>query len=241
MNTSESGAPILRHEERKTEYTPATGDNESIDLISDHIEKHIGPIEYVFHEIVSDLVHIDVHIVKPSPTRNYYTLVTSGMSDLAMSPPDNYKELAFSELMISLPPDWLLTEESLENESNYWPIRTLKMLARFPHEYQTWLWALHTIPNGDPAEPYAANTEMTGIIILPPTLVPDEFHELKTPSKTIHFHSLVPLHTNEMEHKLEHGAESLFDGFDRDGVSELLNPRRPSVIKKKSWWPFGRN
>ncbi|MGJ8674276.1 suppressor of fused domain protein [Rubritalea sp.] len=241
MNTSESGAPILRHEARKTEFTPVIGDGESIDLISDHIEQHIGPISNVFHEIISDLIHIDIHIVEPTSSRNFYTLVTSGMSDLAMSPPEDYKDLAYSELMISLPPDWPLSEESLKDESNYWPLRMLKTLARFPHEYQTWLWSLHTIPNGDPAEPYAPNTNMTGIMLIPPILLPEEFYELKAPDKTIHFHSIIPLHTNEIEHKLKHGAESLFDGFDSNNISELLNPGRASVLKKKSWWPFGRN
>lgn len=43
---------------------PATGDGENIDAISNHIEKYIGKIDCVFHEIISDKVHIDVHWVK---------------------------------------------------------------------------------------------------------------------------------------------------------------------------------
>ncbi|AJS59305.1 hypothetical protein UB51_13440 [Paenibacillus sp. IHBB 10380] len=44
--------------------------------ISKHVEKYIGEIDGVFHEIISDLVHIDILIVKPTKKRNYYTLVT---------------------------------------------------------------------------------------------------------------------------------------------------------------------
>ena len=29
----------------------------------------------------------------------------------------------------------------------FWPIQMLKFLARFPHEYKTWLGWGHTIPN----------------------------------------------------------------------------------------------
>jgi Suppressor of fused protein (SUFU) len=242
MEKSESGAPIYRHESPKRDFEFAVGDSENIDRITNHIEAHIGPVATVFHEIISDLMHIDIHIVEPSPERNCYTLVTSGMSDRAMNAPEEYAEFRFSELLISLPPDWPMNQESWNDEANYWPIRMLKFLARFPHEYQTWLWALHTIPNGNPPEPFACNTQMTGVLLLPPITLPEEFQELVIDSqKTIYFHSVVPLHSDEMELKLKKGAEALFDGFEKQGVSELLNPMRASVVtKKRSWFPFIR-
>ncbi|MEO1370220.1 MAG: suppressor of fused domain protein, partial [Acidobacteriota bacterium] len=54
--------------------------------------------------------------------------------------------------------------------------------------------------------------------------------------RTVHFHALVPLHQDEVDLKLEKGAEALFDGFDRDGVSELLDPGRPSSVHKKRFF-----
>mgnify|MGYP000664765674 CR=1 FL=1 len=35
----------------------------------------------VFHELMSDIVHIDVHIVPPDENRPFYLLFTTGMSD----------------------------------------------------------------------------------------------------------------------------------------------------------------
>ena len=35
----------------------------------------------VFHELVSDIVHIDVNIIPSDNGRDYYVLWTSGMSD----------------------------------------------------------------------------------------------------------------------------------------------------------------
>lgn len=32
-----------------------------MERISAHIEKHLGKITHVFHEVLSDQVHIDVH------------------------------------------------------------------------------------------------------------------------------------------------------------------------------------
>jgi hypothetical protein len=242
MERSESGAPIYRYEKSERGFEFAVGDSENIDRITAHAEKHIGPVSTVLHEVISDLIHIDVHVIEPSEQRNCYTLITSGMSDRPMQAPEEYSGFRFSELLICLPPHWPMTQESWKVEENYWPIRMLKFLARFPHEYQTWLWLMHTIPNGDPAEPFAANTAMSGAILLPPVTFPSDFSELKIDeNKTIHFHAVVPLFPDEMDLKLRKGAEALFDGFDENGVSEILNLGRSSVVKKKrSWFPFRR-
>lgn len=238
---SESGAPIYRHEAREREFELAPGDSENIERISGHIEEYMGPVSSVFHELISDLVHIDIHVVAPTEDRNYYTLVTSGMSDRAMSAPEGYEEFCYSEVLIALPPDWPMTEEDLKEEQHYWPIRLLKRMARFPHEYETWLWSSHTVPNGDPAKPYADGTELCGVVLLPPIRVQPDFCELTIDNdKTIYFHALIPLHHDEMELKLAKGVDALFDGFDRAEVSEILDPTRPSSVRKKKSWRFWR-
>jgi hypothetical protein len=243
MEKSESGHPIYRYGEREKDFEFAAGDLENIDRITDHIERHIGPIKTVYHELISDLVHIDVHMVEPTPQRNYYTLVTSGMSDRPMKVPEGCDEYRFAELMISLPPDWPMAEEAWKEEAYYWPVRLLKILARFPHEYDTWLGPMHTVPNGNPPAPFANNTKLCGAILLPGVTVPPGFHRLEAPGRTILFHSVIPLHANEMEQKLKVGGEALFEGFDRHDVSEVLDPFRPSSlidIPRKKWWQFGR-
>lgn len=93
MEKSKSGAPIYRHENfTPKEFQPATGEG-SLEEISDHIEKYVGKIDMVFHEIVSDQVHIDVHWVKPTEERPFHTLITSGMSDKEMTTPDGVEGL----------------------------------------------------------------------------------------------------------------------------------------------------
>lgn len=88
---SESGSPIHRYDDSENDkpgWTPPDMDDSSIEAISDHIEKHIGPIDNVWHELISDLVHLDVHQVAPTPDRPWWTLATSGMSDIPMSVPE---------------------------------------------------------------------------------------------------------------------------------------------------------
>ncbi|MGC3944409.1 MAG: hypothetical protein QM762_07815 [Chryseolinea sp.] len=75
---SESGVRIYRYTENQfNKFTPGIDNPEGIELISAHIEKHVGPIEMVFHEIVSDQVHVDVYWVKATSDRPFHVLVTS--------------------------------------------------------------------------------------------------------------------------------------------------------------------
>lgn len=231
---SESGAPVHRYQAQERDFELAIGDEQSIEQISAHIEKHVGPVAEVFHELVSDLVHIDVHIVNPTADRNYYTLITSGMSDRPMHAPAKFPDLQYAELMLCLPPSWKLDQQSFKDDRNYWPIRMLKVLARFPHEYQTWLWASHTVPTGDPPTPFAENTDLCCALLLIPALFEESFQTLKlSKKKTIHFLSVVPLYREEMDFKLKKGLDPLIDRLDSAGVTELLDIQRKNVCKKR--------
>jgi Suppressor of fused protein (SUFU) len=229
---SMSGARIFRYTDGAREWESPHGE-ECIEQISNHIEQYIGKINSVFHELVSDTVHIDVHHVMPTQDRPYHTLVTSGMSDLPMNVPEDVNSTRYMELMVTLPEAWELSEQSFKDEVWYWPVRQLKYLARFAHKYNTWFAWGHTIPNGDPAEPYADNTMMSGIIILPSLNVPEEFRSLKiNDTRTIEFYSLVPLYPEEMNFKLNKGSDALLDKFDKYGFSDIIDINRKNVCKK---------
>lgn len=228
---SPSGRPIYRHEPRfRDEIEPAFGDERSIYLITRHVERHIGPVQSVFHELRSDMVHIDIHMSLPTADRPFTTLVTSGMSDRPMLVPDGTEDFRFAELMLCLPPDWPLTNEALEEEKHYWPVRCLKLMARFPHEYETWLAWGHTVLLRDPPQPLAQSTTLCGLVLLDPKLAPPGFSRLVVhDDRIIHFYALVPLYAEEMQHKLESGMESLLAALNGHSVTELIDPERPNV------------
>lgn len=133
------GSAILHHAEPRA-WSPPEGEM-CLEQIAGHIERHLGPIAHVFHEVISDTVHIDVHVVRPTDENPFARLVTSGMSDLPMSTPQEIEPPRFAELIVTLPPDWKLDQASLEDDSWYWPVRLIKSLARFPHKYGTWAGA----------------------------------------------------------------------------------------------------
>ncbi|WP_313148068.1 suppressor of fused domain protein [Stenotrophomonas sp.] len=231
-DVSPGGSPILVHS-REKDFTPAQGESH-IEAISAHIERHLGPISGVFHEIISDLVHIDVHVVPANEQFPYLRLVTSGMSDLPMTLPDGAPGSAYMELMVALPADWPISDDAFEDERNYWPVRLLKTLARLPHEYDTWLGFGHTIPNGHPAEPYAPGVGFDGAIVLPPVTAPEDFGTLQLDdARTIEFMSIVPLYPEEMDLKLKKDAEALLDRFDAKNIQDVIVPGRVNVARKR--------
>lgn len=229
---SMSGSPIYRHGPA-SEWEAPQGE-ENVEQISAHIERHLGTVEAVFHEVLSDAVHIDVHVVKPTPDFPFARLITSGMSDLPMQVPDRIQAPRYIELMITLPGDWQLDQASFEDESWYWPIRLIKNLARLPHKHNTWLGFGHSIPNGDPDEPYAANTKLSGAVILPSVSVPEEFHTLTiNPEKVIQFFAVVPLYPEEMNLKLRSGIDKLLTALGKANLSDVIYPNRTNVARKR--------
>ncbi|MCE2504821.1 MAG: suppressor of fused domain protein [Chlorobi bacterium] len=50
-------------------------------------------------------------------------------------------------------------------------------------------------------------------------------------NKSIDFYSLIPLYTEEVELKMKKGVETLFDGFDKYGVSDIIQLDRPNTAK----------
>lgn len=229
---SEGGSTLYKHQARAPGWVPPDMSESNLRAIEEHIEEHIGKVDYVWHELVSDLVHIDIHVIKPTAERPWFTLVTSGMSDLPMHPPEGAEDYTHAEIMLCLPPTWKLGQEHFEDERNYWPVRWLKMLARLPHEYQTWLSYWHTVPNGDPAEPLANDTSLVGFMLVPPMTTSVEFHELLVPpARTIRFLAAIPLTKDEMAFKLQAGAGELLDRLEQAKVTELVNPARKSVLR----------
>lgn len=226
-----SGEPIYQHGE-PSPWEPPQGEM-CLEQIAGHLERHLGPISTVFHELLSDAVHVDVHVVGPTATCPWARLVTSGMSDLPMRTPEGSGVPRHLELMITLPGDWRLDQADFQDERWYWPVRLLKVLARLPHKHDTFLGLGHTVPNGDPAEPYAPGTALCGAVLLPALGVPEAFTRLEIgPDKAIHFLSVVPLLADEMELKLRDGVDALAALLDERRVGDVVDPARRAPRRK---------
>ncbi|MEM6551008.1 MAG: suppressor of fused domain protein [Planctomycetota bacterium] len=249
-----SGDPILRHEAGSEPPEIAHGDGSLIDAVDKHVEEHLGSIAMVFHELVSPTVHLDVHVIAPSDERPVWTLVTSGMAERPMREPDGVEGCQFAELTLSLPADWPgLGDEFMHqstddpdhpfrDEKNYWPMRTLKYLARFPYEFNTWVWYGHSFPNGEPPEPYAPSVSFVGAVLFPSMLRSSDtgYGTIRAGDRDISLFGIWPLYPEELQFKLDHGTDKLIDRFEAAGLAppEIIDIHRPNVCapKRKKWF-----
>lgn len=231
--SADDAPAVYAHTQRRSESTPMEPDREAHPEIEAHIEKTFGPIESVIEDVNPDIVGIDIQYIPPHEGHDYHTLVTLGMSDLPMSPPNDAVDFRYAELMLCLPSSWPVSPDAFSQERHFWPIRMLQFLARLPHLYETWLGWAHTVPNGDPPEPYADDARFTGAILLMPSTFGDDAAKFRTHSrKRIHFYSVVPLYPEEMAFKVKHSAEELFEKLQKAGVDEVVNVKRRNVSKK---------
>ncbi len=171
-----------------------------------------------------EIVHVPASEDKP-----FQALITNGMSAHPMAVPDDVESADRLELLCCLPNGWPLGEEDIKGHAG-WPIRLLGQIAAFPLLYGGWLGFGHTLPNGDPAAPYAEDTEQSCALILPPLTMMPEFINTVLPSgRPVQFLAVVPIYQIEADLKVEKGVNELLKRFDRKGVNEVINPTRRSV------------
>lgn len=203
-----------------------------LDQYEKFIEENFGKFETVLHEIVSPDIHVDIIIVPPTPEHNFYKLITMGMGAYEMNIPRGLKqyELERAELVLYLPPTW---DVNSSKEEDYWPIGYLKMLARMPLNYNTWLGVGHSIGSGAENEPFADNTEFCAIMLLKAwNLEMEELDLQLSDSGKINFYQFFPLYKEELEFKQENDAETLLELFDDEDVIPVLNNGRKNYCKK---------
>ncbi len=212
-------------------FRKSKGNLQIIRSMGDHIETCIGKIAFVMHEKESPLVHVDVYVVRAMGSHQCQYLITSGMSEKPMPVPEGAEDGRYAELVIALPYDWPLSPEAFK-EANYWPVRVLKSLARFPHENKTWLYEGHSAHWVNPPAPIASNTTMTSLVLLRPRLIPEEsqcVHVSK--EKCVRLWAVYPVYHEEVDLKERYGSGKLDELFDRNGVTELLDPGRQTVAQ----------
>jgi hypothetical protein len=240
MPSSSNPSTICRYDQVSGDAHLGPESTRNVELITAHVERYVGPVAQVIHETASQFVHVDILHVLPSAKRDFHVLVTSGLSDRPMHTPEGCADWRYAELYLCLPSSWPLATQNFNNERNYWPIRLLQMLGRFPHVFGAWLWIYHSVPNFDPPQAYADSTKLCGAMLGPPISLPMDFASLEVPgSPAIYFFSVLPLHQEEMDFKIKNGGEPLMANLFKQGViADIVDPSRKSVIQKKRFGLF---
>ena len=185
---------------------PELYSDEELRIVEDHITRYFGEFETVYHELSSPDIHVDICVIPPGPRHDYYVLATMGMGAHRMEIPEEYasRKLERAELLLCLPSDWQLSDP---DEKWYWPIRWLKQLARLPIEEDAWLGWGHTVTNRGP---FAGGTELCGVILTEPQGFSEASVCCRLPDgDDVNFYQIIPLYQEEMQFKIQYGAEAL--------------------------------
>jgi len=204
--------------------------------IRSHVERYIGRIERAYPGDATTGT-ADVLHVRPMDSRPYHTLVTAGMSTVAMQVPPAVNAPNRLELMMTLPEGWQLGADTTD-ERTHWPTRLLQSLSRLPREREGWLGWGHTVPNGDPPRPLAPRTALSGVIIAPSLLVPVAFYELNIESERVAFYSAIPLYREELELQQREGMEVLLERLLHRDINDVVELKRRNVAKKRHFGFF---
>ena len=217
------GTNIVRHEKIEAEIglTPGTagfaGARESV------YERLFGKALSVSHEVLPLIPHIDVYTFKRTQgEKDVYSLVTGGMSDLAMKLPRS----AAAEVPRRVELIFYCSEPRAEY------ISTLHQAAHFPHAAKSWLGHGHTMPNGNPPEPLWGSKDLDTLFFLPPIVKKDQAlpSELILGGEPVHFLWVVPLTTAECNFKLARGFGAIMDLFQQNQHPYVFDPQRRSYV-----------
>ncbi|NVK38445.1 MAG: suppressor of fused domain protein [Gammaproteobacteria bacterium] len=224
---TKGGSTILEYDQSKTDKdmigVQVELDEKLHNSREEVFDQLFGECESVSHEIIPMLPHIDVFIYKPGyQGREFFTLVSSGMSDMPMTLPDGISdEYERAEIVMYV----------TEPKDEY--INLIRHFARYPHKYETYFANSHTIPNGQPAEPFFEQSVLDTIAFIPTIVSPDnEFTDLlfKKSGVNVQLLHLTPITTPECEFKLEYGIDELYDLFDDKNHSFILDETRGSYV-----------
>ncbi|NPC91547.1 hypothetical protein HOO54_04620 [Bacillus sp. WMMC1349] len=194
--------------------------------IVNYITRKFGPIHHTISEIIpGSRVAVDIQMILPSKECDFITLVTTGMSDVAMDASDETAGYRYAELVLKLPANWPTTKKEIQQIDHDWPLKWLRLVAHIPHQYDGWLDEGVILPNGEPPMPFGSNTELSCMLIsdAKTKLIDSKFN------RTINFYTLIPIYAEERELALQKGHDHLIETFNALGMTDVLDLKRKNI------------
>ena len=193
-------------------------DDSLLNIREAHYVRHFGDVAKLMHSTDTKSPHIDIYQFEPRVDRDYWVLITGGMSDVRQYVPEDAPE------HIALRAEIMM----YAREPKVWMFNALKWLAEMPFERKTFLHWWHSVPNGEPitAEP----SLLTNFFFLPPYFEAEDFDTLSLDDDPVNILWLVPITDAEVQYKLEHGGQALEDLFTEKELDPVVDERRGSLV-----------
>lgn len=198
--------------------------------VLDHLSARLGPPTLCYSFQPEQQPRIDLLFVPPSEaSEGAVTVCTLGMSEFVQPVPAGVPQPPRCELMLRLPADWPMDEHKLTERHTAWPLHWLTALARMPQRLATWVGPGHTIPNGDPPQPFAEGTGLCGFLIVLPVCFEEGQDVVSTPAGPVALFSALPIHASELRLALERGAGVLLERLLAANVDDVIELTRAPV------------
>jgi len=201
--------------------------------VESYIRDAFGPIARVFHEPPARDIQVDIAVVEPSESADFYKLVTIGMGARRMDVPPELAESnrAYAELAIFLPPEWNLLGD---DEADTWPFTWLKRIARMPVAECDWV-TQGNLFSADRALDGEGN--FTALLLAMAAVREGSGSRLLLPSgRIVNFYQLYPLREEERAYARERGAWHLWQRMQSAGVTPLTDLYRESCCQPGTWF-----
>jgi len=173
----------------------------------------------VNHEIPPCVPHVDIYVFAPTHRRDYFALVTGGMSNVPMRiPAGPFPGRAELVLYVAEP-----SETAIEY---------LRFLAHIPHDQGTWYSPGSTMTNGVPPQPVFENSCLDCVTFLPSPIASHRRLEemLRLDGSPVGLLWVVPITFPERELVQCGCIESLLDVFERNRHPIVLREDRESYV-----------
>ena len=175
--------------------------HENPDLIKqreNHYTRFLGPLDQkIMHSTDAKIVHVDIYTFAPTADRDFYTLITGGMSDVPQNIPEDWNISPRAEIMLYC------------HQPKPWMYSVLKGLAEMPSDDDTFLSYRHTVPNGMPMT--ADPSLLTGYFFFYPILEIEEFSPMVVDGDDTDILLMIPITDDEREFAINNGVDKLVD------------------------------
>jgi hypothetical protein len=184
-----------------------------------HYQEHFGPLtEPVMRSRDGKVPTVDVYSFRPNDVRDYWTFITSGMSDVPQSLPEGTPEIFARRTELLM----------YATESAPWRLFALKLLAEYPFEQGTWIHAWHSVDVGAPLSP---ESSLSALFLLPPAMEdPQRFDRLEIAGERVNILWVVPITAAEQAFALERGPQALEEILFEADFDQLLDTGRDSLV-----------
>lgn len=166
---------------------------------------------------------VEVYAFEPGHAeREFYTVVTSGMSDAPMNVPEGGSG-ARAEII-------LYVDEPTEQHVN-----VLRWLARIPHDQGRWYCPGTTMNNGNPPQPIFEGSRLDCFFFLPTYVTPDcdLAKHLVLGKDPVSFLWLVPITSKECAFILKRGPQEFVARMTESENPIVLDEQRRSYLRSK--------